>query len=67
MLDDVGHEAGGIYLFEDQASLTAFLEGPLAAACMAHPALSDFSAKTFDVMEDLTAVTRGPVEAPIAV
>jgi hypothetical protein len=67
MVDEARHEAGGIYLFEDEASLTAFLEGPLAAACMAHPALSDFSAKTFDVLEDLTAITRGPVEAPVRV
>ena len=64
MIDADKHEAGGIYLFEDEASLTTFLEGPFAAAVMAHPALSDFSAKTFDVLPDLTAITRGPVEEP---
>ena len=55
-------EAGGIYLFEDAHSLQAYLEGPLAAAVMSHPALSDLVAKQFDVIEDCTAITRGPVE-----
>jgi len=30
------------------------------AQVTSHPALSDFSVKQFDVMEDLTAITRGP-------
>ena len=66
MIDADKHEAGGIYLFEDEASLTTFLEGSFAAAIMAHPALSDFSAKTFDIIPDLTAITRGPVEEQVA-
>jgi len=32
-----------------------------------HPALSDFSAKLFDVMEEVTAITRGPIPAKAAV
>ena len=54
-------EAGGIYLFEDEASVQAYLEGPLAAGVLNHPALSEFSAKQFDVMDGVTGVTRGPV------
>lgn len=54
-------EAGGIYLFEDQASVQAYLDGPLAAGVISHPALSDFSVKQFDVMDAVTEVTRGPV------
>ena len=54
-------EAGGTYLFEDEAALKAYLDGPLAAAVMAHPALSDITAQPYAVMEDCTAVTRGPV------
>ena len=60
-INEAEGEAGGIYLFDDEASLTAFLEGPLAAQVTSHPALSDFSVKQFDVMEKLTAITRGPV------
>ena len=54
-------EAGGIYLFEDDASVQAYLKGELAAGLKAHPALTDLSVKQFDVMEELTAATRGPV------
>lgn len=61
LINEVQSEAGGIYLFEDEASLDAYLHGPIMAGVSAHPALSGFSVKRFDVMEDLTAVTRGPV------
>jgi hypothetical protein len=61
IMNEPEREAGGIYLFEDAASVKAFLEGPLAATVTSHPALSDFSVKQFDVMEDLTKTARGPV------
>ena len=61
MINDEKQEAGGIYMFENAASVQAFLEGPLAAQVTSHPALSDFSVKQFDVMEDLTSVTHGPL------
>jgi hypothetical protein len=61
MINEAEQEAGGIYLFEDEASVNAFLEGQLAAQVTGHPALSDFSVKQFDVMDDVTAITRGPV------
>lgn len=61
MINEDEGEAGGIYLFEDEASVQAYLDGPLAAGVISHPALSQFSVKRFDVMEDVTEVTRGPV------
>ena len=61
LMNESESEAGGIYLFEDESSRETFLEGELAATVMAHPALHDFSAKPFDVMEEITAITRGPV------
>ena len=60
-INEAEREAGGIYLFEDEASIKAYLEGPLAAQVTNHPAFSDFSVKQFDVMDDMTAITRGPV------
>jgi len=54
-------EAGGIYLFKDAASLNAFLAGPLVAQVTSHPALSDFSVKQFGIMDEFTAICRGPV------
>ncbi|UCC80286.1 MAG: YdhR family protein [Candidatus Zixiibacteriota bacterium] len=61
IMNESRKEAGGIYLFNDQPSLDAFLKGPLAAGVTSHPALADFSVRQFDVMPDITAVTRGPV------
>ena len=61
MINEAEQEAGGIYLFEDEASVKAYLEGPLVAQVTSHPALSDFSVKQFDVMDKVTAITRGPV------
>ena len=61
ILNEAEGEAGGIHLFEDEASVNAYLEGPIAAQVTSHPALSDFSVKQFDVMEDQTKVTRGPI------
>ncbi|MBW8011740.1 MAG: YdhR family protein [Chloroflexi bacterium] len=66
MINEAESEAGGFYMFDDEASLNAFLEGPLAAQVTSHPALSEFSVKQFDVMEDLTAITRGPVEKGVS-
>ena len=61
LMNEAESEAGGIYLFDDEASVKAYLEGPIVAQVTSHPALSDFSVKQFDVMENVTAITRGPV------
>ena len=61
MINAAEQEAGGIYLFDDAESIQAFLKGSLAAQVTSHPALSDFSVKQFDVMEELTGITRGPI------
>lgn len=55
-------EAGGVYLFDDEASVQTFLNGPLAAQVKSHPSLSDLSAKVFDVMDAPTKITRGPTK-----
>ena len=61
LMNESENEAGGIYLFEDESSLQAYLEGPLAEGVKSHPALSDMSAKVFDSMDELTEITRGPI------
>ncbi len=66
ILNEAESEAGGIFLFDDEASVQAFLEGPVAAQVTTHPALSDFSVKQFDIMEDVTAITRGPVKMAVS-
>ena len=61
LINEAENEAGGIYLFDNEASVNAYLESPLVAGIVSHPALSDFSVKQFDVMEEQTAITRGPI------
>ncbi len=61
IINEAEGEAGGIYLFDDEESLNALLDSPLTAQVAGHPALSEFSVKQFDVMEGVTATTRGPV------
>lgn len=63
ILNEQEHEAGGVYLFDDKDTVQAYLEGPIVSGLKAHPALSEISVKQFDVVEDLTAITRGPLKA----
>ncbi len=60
-LDEERSEAAGIYLFEDAESLQAYVEGPIMTAMKTKPAFSDISVKVFDVAEEATLVTRGPI------
>ncbi|MFQ6026511.1 MAG: YdhR family protein [Dehalococcoidia bacterium] len=61
LMNEKDQEAGGIYLFEDEESLKGFLEGPIVANVMSYPVLSDFTVKSFNVIEEQTAITQGPV------
>lgn len=59
IINEAEREAGGIYLFDDDAAAQAFLGGPIIAEMKGDPTLS---IKAFDVITDLTAITRGPVK-----
>ena len=63
LLNPAAQEAGGIYLFDSQASLDAYLNGPLVAQLKGLTAIRNISMKQFEVMPEVTALTRGPVEA----
>jgi hypothetical protein len=54
-------EAAGIYLFEDEKALKSYLEGPIVAAMKDKAAFSDIKVRSFDVLEEPTLVTRGPI------
>ena len=58
IINDVQSEAGGIYLFDGDAAVQAFLNGPIVAEMKGDPTLS---IKAFDVIGELTTITRGPV------
>ena len=62
LMNEAKSEAGGIYLFEDEESLKAFLGGPLVSGVKNHPALSNFSVKHFNTLDAITKITRGPIE-----
>ena len=61
IINEADSEAGGIYLFDDEASVQAYLEGPIVAGVVSNPVLSDFSVKQFEAMEDVSVITRGPI------
>lgn len=54
-------EMGGIYLFDDEASLKAYIEGPRIAKLKSGQ-FTDVSIKQFGIMDELTEKTHGPVK-----
>ena len=66
ILNDKAHEAGGIYLFKDEASVNAYLRGELVTGLKQQPTLKDLSTKVFDVVEDMSLKTRGPIKDMVA-
>ena len=67
LMNEADSEAGGIYLFEDEAALNAFLGGPIVTAFKASPVVSEIKVKVFDVSSAHSLVTRAPVGAPARV
>jgi len=62
LLNESDNSAGGIYLFEDQASVDAYLEGDIFKILRNSPALTNIEIKVFDIMPELTKISRGPVD-----
>ena len=67
LFNEQDHEAGGVYLFRDESSAKAYLNGDLVAGMKKQPTIKDISAKVFDVEENLTHTTRGPIKTAVAV
>ncbi len=61
-MNESEREAGGIYLFESEGAAQSYLDGPIVGALKTSPAVSNISAKLFDVLESHTAITSGPVK-----
>jgi len=62
LLNESNNSSGGIYLFEDQASVDAYLEGDIVKMIKNSPALSNIEIKVFDFIPELTKISRGPVD-----
>ena len=58
IINEAQGEAGGTYLFDNDAAVRAFMDGPIIAEMKDDPTLS---IKAFDVIAEHTAITRGPV------
>ena len=56
-----GNEGGGLYFFETESSLKSFLSGPIVEKLKSNPAITNVSAKVFDVPEELSTITQAPV------
>lgn len=58
-------EVGGLYIFDDEASMKAYIDGPIMAERKKGMAfgvtIRDVSIKPWVVMEELTKITRGPI------
>jgi hypothetical protein len=66
LINEKEKEAGGIYLFESADAARAYVAGPIVASLKASPAVSNISAKMFDVLPEHSAITRGPLPAALA-
>lgn len=51
---------GGLFLFEDRASADAWVEG--RATRVFSPTTSNITVELFDVDEELTRISRGPID-----
>ena len=60
-INEEAGEAGGLVLFDDEASRQGYLDGPYAEVIGSSPAFHDAVIKKFDVIEDATQAARGPV------
>ncbi|NJL87813.1 MAG: YdhR family protein [Leptolyngbyaceae cyanobacterium SM1_1_3] len=59
--DPASLEAGGVYLFTDEASAQAYLEGPIFAGLKAIPAIEHMQVKLLAVDCDRSQITRAPL------
>ncbi len=66
VLNEQEREAGGIYLFATEQEMNDYVAGPFVGKLKSHPAIRNVRIAKFEVMEDLTSITRGPVAAAAA-
>jgi Putative mono-oxygenase ydhR len=59
--DDSEQVAESIYLFDTGDHARAWGDGPMRPALASHPGISDIEVGYYDVDEQLSAVTRGPL------
>jgi hypothetical protein len=61
--DDANQVAGGIYLFDSEEHARAWGDEMMPKSLGQRPGVSDIRAEYYDVDEELSEITRGPVHA----
>jgi hypothetical protein len=60
--DETGNRGGGVYLFDDRASAEAWAEGEMTDSAARFPWITNLQYQAFDVREQLSLITRGPLD-----
>ena len=60
-IDQDKKRCGGVYLFKDEPAAKAFLDSDLYTGIEEHPALSGVTTDVFDVLQEHSRITRGPI------
>jgi hypothetical protein len=60
-MDETNREASGYYLFENEAALDAYLNNVFFVGMGNNPTVSNIVVKKFEILEEPTAYTRGPI------
>ena len=66
LADEATNTYGGVYFFEDVASVQGYLASAIVEGLKANPAFAELSIRTFGTVEAATAITAGPL-APASV
>lgn len=61
LADAASNTYGGVYFFQDAASLQGYLESEIVMEMQGNPALAEMSVRTFGTVEAATAITGGPL------
>jgi hypothetical protein len=54
---------GGFHIFDDRTHAEAYLSGELCATVLNNPAFTNFNVHHFDIIDDLSTITRSPSHA----
>ena len=60
-IDEMNREASGYYLFESEAELNAYLKNVFFVGMGNNPTVSNIVVKKLEILEEPTAITRGPI------
>ncbi|PSB57254.1 YdhR family protein, partial [Chamaesiphon polymorphus] len=60
-IDETNKEASGYYLFENETKLNTYLKNVFFVGMGNNATVSNIVVKKFEILEEPTAITRGPI------